>query len=101
MAYEVRWSILAQEDLKHIGAYISYDSPLQASLILEKFLDLIPGYGLRPRAATVVPELGDERFRHKHVYNWRVIYEIVEDNKVIIIHAIIHNKKLFTGLSDR
>ena len=101
MAYEVRWSLPALDDLKNIAEYISKDSPVQATLIVEKFIELVPGYGLRPRAATIVPELGQDNFRHKSVYNWRVIYEINDLDKTVVIHAILHGKRLFSEISSR
>lgn len=45
----------------------------------------------------MIPELGDERFREKIVYGWRMIYRF--ENSVVTITAIVHSRQSFdTGV---
>ena len=101
MAYQVIWSPLALDDLDNIARYIFHDSAIQADKVVRKFLELTARYGTQPRAATIVPEVKDDRIRHKHIFDWRVIYEIHDDKQVIEILAIVHNRRSFGAYSNR
>ena len=101
MAYEVVWSPSALGDLVDIAEYIELDSPFNASKVVSKFYDLVGKYGNRPRAATIVPELKNELYRHKFVYGWRVIYRIDDQQQMVFIIAILHGKRQFINIQGR
>ncbi len=101
MAYQVEWSLVAFNDLNNIAKFIAYDSQIQADKIVSTFLELVANYGISPRAATQIPELDNEKYRHKHVFNWRVLYEIDDVRKVVLIHGILHNKRTFNSIYNR
>ncbi len=82
MAYQVEWSHVAFDDLHNIAKFIAYDSLIQSDRIVSTFLELVANYGINPRAATQIPELNNDRYRHKHVFNWRVLYEIDDVKKL-------------------
>lgn len=50
-----------------------------------------------PRSGRMVPELGDERYREKILYSWRMIYRF--EDEVVNIIAIVHSRQSFeTGV---
>ena len=101
MAYKVIWSTVAIEDLIAIGEYIERDSPFNAKMVVTKFYELVARYGRFPRGAVMVPELNGDLFRHKHVYGWRVIYKIDDDDECVNILAILHSKRQFINIQGR
>ncbi len=101
MAYKVIWSPESVSDLDEIATYIAKDSLINAIKVVDKFYDLIGGYGKFPNASTVVPELASEVYRQKYVYDWRVIYKVDADAKVVSIIAILHGKRLFNAIQGR
>lgn len=101
MAYKVIWSSEAIQDLDDIAEYIHRDSPLNAGIVVGKFLELVSQYGSFPKAATIVSEIGKPNYRHKQVYGWRVIYRIDEGDRSVVILAIIHGKRQFSNLHGR
>ena len=46
-----------------------------------------------------MPETGDEQIREIFVYSYRLIYQII--NYQILIIAVIHGKQIFENLTDR
>lgn len=45
----------------------------------------------------MVPELGDERYREKIIYGWRMIYRF--EDEVVTIASIVHSRQSFeTGV---
>jgi len=99
MAYQVSWSPEARDDLNAIAEFIGRDSPYHASKVVEKFLEVARNLVAFPRAARAVPELRDPTIREKHLFSYRLIYEISDDQ--IIIHGILHQKRLFKNIQSR
>ena len=101
MAYQVVWSDASIDDLIAIGEYIERDSPFNSKMVVSKFYELISRYGKFPRAATIVPELKSDIYRHRLVYGWRVIFRIDDANELIVIVAILHSKRQFINIQGR
>lgn len=101
MDYKVEWSPEAVNDLIEIAKYIERDSPINAAMVVSKFYELTGKYGRNPRGAIMVPELRDEKYRHKLVYNWRTIYRIDDTKQIVYIIAILHGKRLFNNIVGR
>ena len=62
MAYRVRWSPRATDDLEAIAQYISLDSPAYAKAVVKTILEITRKFSQFPFAGRVVPELNDEIF---------------------------------------
>ena len=101
MAYKVIWSPGSIDDLVAIGEYIERDSIFNAKMVISRFYELASKYGRFPRASTIVPELGDELYRHKIVYGWRVIYKIDDSATSLTIIAILHSKRQFINIQGK
>ena len=99
MAFLIRWSPEAIEDLESIADYISRDSDYYARSVISKFMDTIRRISEQPFIGRVLPKIEKEEIRESFVYNYRLIYRI--KNNTITVIAIIHGKRLFENIMDR
>lgn len=92
MAYRVRWSPKAADDLEAIAGYIAKDSPAYAATVIRKILNLTRNLSSFPFSGRVVPEFGDENIRECFAYSYRVIYRVRDET--ITIATVIHGQRL-------
>jgi toxin ParE1/3/4 len=88
MAYQVRWSPRAVEDLESIAQYIAVDSTAYAAAVVTTILTTTRNLSRFPFAGRIVPELGDENIRERFAYSYRIIYRI--ENEIITVATIVH-----------
>lgn len=101
MAYQVIWSPDALEDLNGIGEFIARDSVLNARMVVTTIYETSSRYGNHPRAATMVRELGNERYRQRLVFGWRIIYRIEDEARVVVILSVLHTRRQFDSVRGR
>ena len=99
MAYSVVWSPEALKDVDDIASYIARDSVFYAAAVVQKILDTSRELKDFPQIGRIVPELSDEAIRERFVYSYRLIYQI-HDEEILIV-AIVHGKRLLGSLGDR
>lgn len=99
MAFVIQWSPEAVEDLEAIAEYIARDSRFYAQSVVRKMLEVAESLADLPEMGRVVPELGDKNIRERFVYSYRLIYQIEEQQ--ILIVAIVHGKRLLSNVSER
>jgi len=92
MAYRVRWSPRAADDLEGIAEYISLDSPAYAKSVVKTVVEITRKFSQLPQAGRIVPEFHDENIREWFAYNYRIIYRL--DQNVVIIAAIVHGRRM-------
>ena len=94
MAYRVRWSPRAADDLEAIAEYISLDSPAYAKSVTKAIVEITRKFSEFPLAGRVVPEFNDDNIREWFAYSYRIIYRI--DQNVVTIAAIVHGRRMLT-----
>jgi toxin ParE1/3/4 len=94
MAYKIKWSPKAAEDVEAIASYISQDSPAYAAAVVKKILDITRNLSYFPFAGRVVPEFGEETIREQFAYSYRVIYRV--QGETVTIAAVIHGRRLLS-----
>jgi len=99
MDTRVSWSPEALDDVDAIAAYIAKDSPFYASAVVQKLLDTAKNLGKFPYIGPIVPEVGEQIFRERFVYSYRLIYR-VNDDEVLIV-AVIHGRRLLDPILTR
>ncbi len=99
MACSVVWSPEALNDVDDIASYIARDSVFYAAAVVQKILDTSRELSDFPQIGRMVPELSDEAIRERFVYSYRLIYQI-HDEEILIV-AIVHGKRLLDSLGDR
>jgi len=94
MAYRVRWSPRAADDLEAIAEYISLDSPAYAKSVVKTIVEITRNFSQFPLAGRTVPEFSDEKIREWFAYNYRIIYRL--DQNVVTVAAIVHGRRMLS-----
>jgi len=89
----VIWSDPAKADLRSIHDFIAHDSTHYAKKVSQDIAAKPDVLDELPRMGKVVPELGNEAIRELSLYSYRIIYEIMEPD--IVVLAIIHKRRDF------
>jgi plasmid stabilization system protein ParE len=85
------WTEPAVIDLESIRDYISKDSEYYASLFIERIIIAVEKIALFPQLGREVPEYKTNNIREVLFYNYRLIYEI-KDNEIFIL-TIVHGAR--------
>ncbi len=92
MAYKIIWSPDSLADIERIADFISRDSLFYAESTVFKIFEATQNLEAYPKSGRVVPELNQDNIREVFVFQYRIIYEIVD--KSIYILTVIHGKRL-------
>ena len=90
---EVIWTDSALQDLDDIGEYISRDSVRYAEITVELLFSSVDILEDHLKAGRMVPEFEIQSLRELIQGNYRIVYQIV-DNQLIQIIAIHHAARL-------
>jgi len=80
----ILWTGPALADLREIREWVERDSPDAARRFAAKIRERVDALTVFPSSGRVVPEIGIERYREAIVRPYRVIYEIRENDLVIL-----------------
>ena len=92
MAFTLKWSEEALEDIESIATYIEKDSPAYAKSVVSKFFEKAEILQEFSELGKRVPEFNDTTIREIFVYSYRLIYKLNEQD--ILFVAVIHGKRL-------
>ena len=99
MAWKVRWTRPASEDLQEAADYIAADSKFYAAAFVREIRDAARSLRELALRGRVVPELSKPTIRELLVGNYRLLYQI-RASEVLII-ALIHGARDFNSLWAR
>lgn len=91
---EIIWAVRAYEHLDQIGEYIRKDSLIQAGRVVQLVLRETHRLKENIRIGHIVPEIREDTYRELKVFNYRILYKILSEDKVAII-GIVHAKRIF------
>ena len=97
MAFTLKWSEEALEDIESIATYIEKDSPIYAKSVVSKFFEKAEILQEFSDLGRTVPEFNDPTIREIFVYSYRLIYRI--DEEEILFVAVVHGKRLLENYS--
>ena len=80
----IRWTEHAESDLAAIGRFIEYRSPGAAWAYIGKITAQVETLSETPRTGRTVPEIGDPMVRELILRNYRIVYQIVEEEVRIL-----------------
>jgi addiction module RelE/StbE family toxin len=89
---QVIWTEQAYNDLQAIYNYISVDSERYARLLVEKLFNRSQALSSFPEMGRVVPETKNRAVRELIEGNYRIIYEILSGN-VILVQTVWHSAR--------
>ena len=84
---KVVWTELSIDDLKEIFDYISKNSAHYARITVDRIYSRANQITINPRSGRIVPEFGSDLVRELIIGNYRLIYYIVDENRVDIIRV--------------
>lgn len=95
MSDEVRvvWTEKARQDLREIVRYLRQHSSEAAERTSEEIAASTRRLETFPFSGRIVPELAETNFREVIVSDYRVIYEVTDENVVEIL-TIVHGRRL-------
>jgi addiction module RelE/StbE family toxin len=84
MAKEV-WTDSAINDLNEIGEYIAKDSERYAKLVVGRLFTSVDILETNPHSGKMIIEFGNDKIRELIRNNYRIIYQIVDRERIDII----------------
>jgi addiction module RelE/StbE family toxin len=91
---EVIWTIKAVEQVEQIGSFIEKDSPFQARRVVQLIVKETRKLKEHARVGKIIPEVQEDRYRELRVFSYRILYKILDENRIAII-AVVHGQRLF------
>lgn len=89
---QVKWTEKSKQDLKDIYDYIAFDSKYYAKKTVIKLRQRPEILKTHKEIGKIVPEYDNEKLRELIEGNYRIIYLILEENKVEIL-TVFHSKR--------
>lgn len=93
---QINWTFQARNDLKNIANYISKDSVQYARLQISRIRQRTKILTLQPLSGRMVPEKENQSIRELIEGNYRIIYRIVDEQKIDIL-TVHHTSRDLTG----
>jgi addiction module RelE/StbE family toxin len=90
MAFKIVWSELARQDLQDIVEFIARDNLPAAETFGYNLIAKVDPLQNFPRLGRAVPEKGNEDIREIIFRPYRIVYQVVEAQKVIAIVRLWH-----------
>ena len=91
MAWQVKWTEVAQDDLDKIASYIAKDSENYAAAFVREVLDAARSLEQLAQRGRMVPEWHDMSIRELIVRNYRLIYQLEQPTASII--GVVHGAR--------
>jgi len=86
---KVIWTDSAIQDLNDIGEYIAKDSEKYAQITINNLFDSANILETQPLIGKIVPEFENENIRELIKGNYRIVYQIISENRIDIL--TVHN----------
>jgi plasmid stabilization system protein ParE len=90
MDYQVVLSGSSRKDLQDIVRYISFDDPSRALRFGRFLIQHTKGLAQFPERGRIVPEFGDDAIREIIVRNYRIVYRLNHDKRLIEVIRFWH-----------
>jgi toxin ParE1/3/4 len=100
---KIIWTDNAIQDLNDIGEYIAKDSERYAQITVNKLFDSVEILEEYPFAGKMVDDFQDENIRELVRGNYRIVYQIINENRIEILTfhncaRLLGNTFEFSGL---
>ena len=89
----VIWSFTAHEELDEIFDYVAKNSSKESAITLtKKIVDRTKDLESFPKMGRVVPEIKDDKVRELIEGRYRIIYEMLDDD-IVLIAKVYHTAR--------
>ncbi|TLY22765.1 MAG: type II toxin-antitoxin system RelE/ParE family toxin [Nitrospirae bacterium] len=99
MAWEVKWTESAANDLDAVAEHIAKDSPNYAASLVCETRDAVRSLAHLADRGRIVPEWEDVNIRELFVGNYRVLYQVTE--QIVYVIGFIHGARDLRALWKR
>ena len=96
---EIKWTDFAIENLNDIGDYIEKDSFRYAEIVVNSLFDSTDILEQHPFVGRMVPEFNNKNIRELIRGNYRVVYKVLNENRIDII-TVHHSARLLSNLPN-
>lgn len=96
---EIRWTLIATEDLRLLEDWIARDSALRAIEFTDRLASCAEKIGASPSIGRIVPEFDRASLREAIFGSYRIVYSVIE-NRVTILR-VVHGARDLRDLADR
>ena len=86
---KIYWTDPAVEDLDGIFEFIAFDSPHNAKSFVQRLVDTTKRLDIFPYSGRLVPEFKDASIREIVFENYRVIYKVIETERIDILAVFL------------
>jgi len=93
---QVIWTIKAVEHIEEIGSFIEKDSSFQARRVVQLIIKETRKLKEHIRIGKMIPEIQDDKYRELRVFSYRILYKLLNENKVAVI-GVVHGNRLFNS----
>lgn len=90
----VIWTESAQRALDEVVAHMAHESPDGAVRVLTRALDAAASLSTLAERGRVVREIGEPTLRELLVYDYRMMYRVLDDR--VVIRAFLHGSRDFS-----
>ena len=94
---EVIWTEAATEEITSIAEYLEQYSHYYASSVVKNLYEKVGILKKYPKIGRIIPEMQAELFRELIEGNYRIMYEILDD-EIILIQRVRHSSRFFEKL---
>ena len=92
----INWTLNALDNIENIAEFIAKDSPLYATLTVSSFFDTVEILVTNSNEGRIVPEINNLKIRELINGSYRIIYKIIDNNRIDII-TIHHANRLISN----
>jgi plasmid stabilization system protein ParE len=93
VAEHVEWAPEALDDLVDIEEFIARDNRLAAERWVARLVTRAAEAAFAPKAARVVPEIGDENVREVFLRDYRIVFRVLDDG-ILVLRVILGARRL-------
>ena len=93
MDYKIVWTLRSREDLREIATFISKDNPAAAIKLGDIIFKRVESLQEFPELGRMLPERGQPEIRELVVKNYRIIYRIRREAKMLEIWRVWHGAR--------
>ena len=90
---KVMMSDPALGDVEGIETFLSDKSPARAKKLTKEIFARARSLAVFPRRGRMIPEIEDDCLRELIVGDYRVMYEIDDDNGIVEVLAVLHGRR--------
>jgi len=101
VAWRVRWTEPAWDNLERQAAYIAQDSPRYAAALIRDARDAARSLRQFPNRGRVVPEENNPSIRELFVFHsYRMLFQVFETSHEVHIIAFVYGGRLLANALD-